>query len=30
MTTDSITLQQADEADIDRIESLLNANGLPS
>ena len=30
MTTDSITLHQADEADLERIESLLDANGLPS
>jgi len=30
MTSNSITLQQADEADIERIEFLLDANGLPS
>jgi amino-acid N-acetyltransferase len=30
MTTASITLQRADGADIERIESLLDANGLPS
>ena len=30
MTTASVTLQRADGADIKRIESLLDANGLPS
>lgn len=30
MTSALITLQQADGADIKRIESLLDANGLPS
>lgn len=29
MTTTSITLQRADTADIDRVKSLLDANGLP-
>ena len=30
MTSNSITLQQADEADLERIEFLLDTNGLPS
>lgn len=30
MTTASITLQRADRTDIERVKSLLDANGLPS
>ncbi|WP_433630184.1 arsenic resistance N-acetyltransferase ArsN2 [Halomicrococcus sp. NG-SE-24] len=29
MTDSSITLQKADEDDVDRVEALLEANGLP-
>jgi len=30
MTTDAITLQEADDADLDRVETLLADDGLPT